>query len=217
MGFFGDKKARTVALIDISSGSVAGAFVRIEKGKKPRFLTSVRIGMEERAEGEVGIFRALDSLVHTLAEAAPVVRKAVGHGGAEEAYVTIGAPWLSVNVDTKRMDGKELVVTSELMKSMTEHHEKGVSSETMLLSAILNGYEVKDPIGKRVREAEFSVLTSKMESEMHDRLTSSLRRIAPKVTLLPHAVVMHGMLHTLMKNQQDYIALLVSEDVRNSF
>ena len=70
-------------------------------GKLPSLIFSVRERVEERAEGELGMLRALDTVAYALTQAAPILRTHTGSGSVEKAYVTLGEPWLHTEVKTE--------------------------------------------------------------------------------------------------------------------
>ena len=68
MGLFSKPEQRSVALIDIGSGSVGGAFAHLAPGSSPTIYYTARVPIEAR-EGETcfdGMLRALDMLGHVL-------------------------------------------------------------------------------------------------------------------------------------------------------
>ena len=123
---FGKKKTRSVALIDIGSASVGGAYAHYEEGKPPVIYYTARVDVEIR-EGETirdGMLRSLAFLERLLIEeGAPAL--ALQH--LQTALAMQASPWLS--------HAQQLVLREKLgyLLHETGQHAPALTSNTRLL------------------------------------------------------------------------------------
>lgn len=187
------KKTESVILIDVGTGSVAGAYVQYIEGELPNVLYTRRFPVEFR-EGEMqekAVLRALKVLNDTLIkEGAPVLARATGSGSAKNILVSIDAPWQKTSVRTEYLEQDEpflftkSLVAAALKKSVTKTTGKMLVDES-IIGTIVNGYETHSPYGKEVHRAEIVVLTSLIDESVAKAITSLLqgafhtRRVLP--------------------------------------
>src|SRR3990167_9224985 len=112
MGFFLDmfkKNRETVALIDISSSSVGGAYVTLAEGQPPTVIYTKRVPVEPRDASTVNAVssvsdmeRALRSLCETLVrEGAPELARAKGSGRIHRIIASVASPWQETAIRTE--------------------------------------------------------------------------------------------------------------------
>jgi len=217
---FGKKKSRSVALIDIGSASVGGAYVHYEEGKPPVIYYTARVDVETR-EGETirdGMLRSLAFLERLLIEeGAPALRRETGSAVIEKILVSVAAPWQDTVVTTTNLQQKNPFTfthahLAEAQKKVGIVPKDRISSGHTVIATILNGYETPNPFGKRVTRAELVMLASTIEKEAAHAIEASLRRAfhTNEIELTAFAPVSYTVFRDLYPHQKDFVVLDVS-------
>ncbi|MDP2816658.1 MAG: hypothetical protein Q8O19_08280 [Rectinemataceae bacterium] len=217
---FGKKKTRSVALIDIGSASVGGAYAHYEEGKAPIIYYTARVDVEIR-EGESvmdGMLRSLAFLERLLIEeGAPALRRETGSGVIEKVLVSVAAPWQDTLVTTTNIQQKNAFTfthahLADAVKKTAVVPKDRVSSGHTVIATILNGYETPNPFGKRVSRAELVILASTLEKEAAHAIEASLRKAfhTNEIELTAFAPVAYTVFRDLYPHQKDFVVLDVS-------
>lgn len=217
---FGKKITRSVALIDIGSASVGGAYVHYEEGKTPIIYYTARVDVEIR-EGETvkdGMLRSLAFLERLLIEeGAPALRRETGSGVIEKVLVSVAAPWQDTLVTTTNIQQKTAFTfthahLADAVKKTAAVPKDRVSSGHTVIATILNGYETPNPFGKRVSRAELVILASTLEKEAAHAIEASLRKAfhTNEIELTAFAPVAYTVFRDLYPHQKDFVVLDVS-------
>lgn len=181
--FRGNQHAESVALIDIGTGSVAGAYVRYTEGEAPAMLYTRRMPIEIREDEphERAMLRALGILGETLIrEGAPALLRATGSGAAGTVFVSIDAPWQKTSVRTEYFEQKtpftftRRLVADALGKTRVVPPGQLLADES-IIGTILNGYETHDPYGKTARRASVVILSSLIDGKVAKSILAILR------------------------------------------
>lgn len=216
--FLKEKKGEeSVILINIGADSVAGAYARYEKDALPALLYTRRLPIEIRKDEphERAMRRALDILGNDLIrEGAPVLTRATGSGAASMILVSVDAPWQETHVRSEDFESKEPfvftkdLVTKRLEETTPSSSEKMITDESVI-STTLNGYETKNPYGKKVHRASIVVLTSLIEQKIADGITATLRSLFHTIHILPIAgsSLRYQAMRTLFPHEEDAIIL----------
>src|SRR3989344_9633650 len=88
--------SESLVFIDISAGSVAGAYAYYKEGETPSLLYTRRLPIEVRKDEphELAMLRALEILGDALIkEGAPILARTTGSGRADIILVSVDAPW----------------------------------------------------------------------------------------------------------------------------
>lgn len=193
--FHNEKKAESVALIDIGTTSVAGAYAQYTEDELPTLLYTRRLPVEARDSEpqEQTMLRALAILGEALIrEGAPALARATGSGSVSSVLVSIDAPWQKTSVRIEHFEQQtpfvftKSLVTRGLEKTSTAALGKLLTDES-IVGTILNGYETSDPYGKKVRHASVVVLTSLIDEKVADNIISTLRSLYHTKRILPLA------------------------------
>lgn len=183
--FFNKKKSESVVLIDIGTTSVAGAYVQYEESTIPALLYTRRLPIEGRVgePKEKSMLRALHILGDTLIrEGAPVLARATGSGRADTILVSIDAPWQKTSLRTEHVEQEtpflftKSLVTAVLEKTTNKASEKILANESVI-GVILNGYETRNPYGKKAHRADIVVLTSLIDEQVATHIKATLKGI----------------------------------------
>jgi len=178
-----EKRGESAVLIDIASDSVAGAYVRYTEGETPILLYARRLPVEARKDEprERAMERALLILGNELIrEGAPILMRATGSGNAETILVSLDTAWQETRVRIENFERKEpfvftrSIVETALEKTCVVPPEKTLADES-IIGTILNGYETRDPFGKKIHRASIIILTSLIDKNISDEIISSIR------------------------------------------
>ena len=221
MGLFSfTKKTESVALIDIGSGSVGGAYAHFTDTARPVIYYSVRVPVE-RALGEGtndAMLRALGQVEESLTTiGAPALRRATGSGHVDRILVSVGAPWQETKIVTKRIQKEQPFIVTRLMlrhatERMAGEDEGRIESGRAIIATMLNGYEIGKPFGKKASRMEVILLLSTIEKEVGDAIIASLRRAfhAHDIQLTAFAPASYTVFRDLYPHQKDFIILDVT-------
>jgi len=193
--FHTDKKKESAVLIDVGVESVAGAYAYYEEGKEPEVLYTRRLPVEGHAgeSREKAMLRALTILGDTLIrEGSPVLARATGSGSAGSILVSVDAPWQKTMVRTEAVEEEDaFVFTKELVRETLEKTNITIPGKLLvdesIIGTILNGYETRDPYGKRVHRASIVILTSFVDEEVATDIATTLRGVFHSDRVLPIA------------------------------
>ncbi|MDB5244674.1 MAG: hypothetical protein JWN18_544 [Parcubacteria group bacterium] len=200
MSFFADffhkvDKTDSVILIDISTGSIAGAYVQNKKGALPALLYSRRMPIEMR-EGEAheaAMLRALKVLSESLLrEGAPVLARATGSGAANSILVSIDAPWQKTIVRMEEHEEKPSFVFSrglvaDIVKKTDSKALDTQYADESIIGTMLNGYQTSNPYGKRAHRAQIVILTSRIDTRVAKGIIATLQATYHTKKILPIA------------------------------
>ena len=179
------KQEESVAFIDLAADSVAGAYVRFEEGQPPTLLYTRRLPIEARTgePPERGLFRALRVLGDALVrEGAPVLLRSTGSGSVDAILVSADTPWQETRVQKERFERTEPFVFTRGMVTEALERERKIPpgkrlADESVIGTVLNGYETRNPYGRKVKRATVIVLTSYLEERIAEGVTSMIRSI----------------------------------------
>lgn len=184
-GLFHKKRSEPVVLIDISAGSIAGAYAHYTEGETPTLLYARRLPIEKRAgePPEKAMLRALEVLGSALIrEGAPALARATGSGRADTVLVSVDAPWEETTVRTESFERTtpftftKSMVNTALEKTSVTAPGKLLADES-IIGTVLNGYETREPYGKKASRAAIIVLTSLIDESVSKGIVTALRSI----------------------------------------
>jgi hypothetical protein len=220
------KKKQTVALIDISSASVRGAYAHMEEGEVPTLYYTAYIPIETGAGKSIqdadpdaaDMLHALEQLAERLVrEGAPVLRAELGSAEVNGVFVSIGAPWQETSVRVESIRKEKPFVFSkahieEALKGNDASLAGRVESGEAVIGIMLNGYETAKPFGKRVSRADLVVLSSTLAADVARSIERTLRRTyhTHAIRMTAFAPVAYEILRDLYPHQRDFLILDVA-------
>lgn len=177
MGFlFSSKKEKLVAIFDIGSGSVGGALVRVPTDSKtlPTILKTVRTDIVEREELDFNLF--LDDMILALGFSSRALYQSK-IGAPDEIVCVLASPWyISETRLIKMAKEHSFLFTKRIVDELLEKEISSLDSlyknkygetdsspeviEHPIVGVSLNGYHVDDPLGKKTRSIEMSMVIS---------------------------------------------------------
>ncbi|HVM59204.1 MAG TPA: hypothetical protein VMT80_02660 [Candidatus Paceibacterota bacterium] len=191
-GLFGKKAGESMLLIDIGAASVAGAAATHSTGDDLSLAYAKRVAIEHR-EGEAAeeaMIRALETVADALVvEGAPALARAGGAPHAHRALISLDAPWQETELHTEKVERRDaFVITRQMLSQMLKKALPDMPGKTpvdeSVIGTIVNGYETREPFGKRGRRVTFILLTSYIVTETARRIVGALRKRFPHVRLM---------------------------------
>ncbi|HAE36840.1 MAG: hypothetical protein UR85_C0003G0014 [Candidatus Nomurabacteria bacterium GW2011_GWF2_35_66] len=173
---FSSKKEKMVAIFDIGSGSVGGAFVTIpsDRNKLPTIIKSTRVDIVEREELDFNVF--LKDMILALGFASRNLYQSK-LGAPDEIVCVLASPWyisetrlIKISKEHSFIFTKKVVdelLAKELSSLDSIYKNKYGEAESApeviehpIVGISLNGYQVDDPLGKRTRSIEMNMVIS---------------------------------------------------------
>ena len=184
-GLFHSANKESLVFIDISASSVAGAYAHYKEGEKPALIFTRRLPIEEKGDEphERAMFRALEGLGGVLIhDGAPMLARHTGSGSADAILVSVDAPWQKTDVRTEVLQRttsftftKAMVATAVEKTSVTAPGK--ILADESIIGTILNGYETRQPYGKKAHRASIIVLTSLIDKNVSESIATTLRSL----------------------------------------
>lgn len=184
-GIFNPIRTESVVLIDIGIDSVAGAHAHFKEGETPVLLYARRvpISIREGEQSESAMLRAFEELGSLLiSEGAPILARVTGSGKSDAILVSVDSFWQQTSVRTEQFERQDAFVFTEHMASEALQKSRVVpngkiSTDESIIGAILNGYETRNPYGKKTHRANLIVLASIMNESITKNMASVLRKL----------------------------------------
>jgi cell division ATPase FtsA len=205
MHFFPDSrknkknKKEVVLILDIGSGSVAGSFVEFNIGQDPRVLYVKRVPIKLflTLSGERFKKAMLESLSITLNDLNKNGLRQLesySNNRVKKVYCSLASPWFVSQTKTLVVkEDKEFTITAKFISDLLQKEEDSFENsnlskyssnkrhaseviERKLIDVRLNGYKVKDPIGKKAQSAEFDIFLSMSQATILDSIEDVLSK-----------------------------------------
>lgn len=207
MAFHSSEKKEEIlaAVFDIGSGSVGGALVRIDKEKAKRKFNPFSLAFEPASEKKPEILYAARTPIRVrgefnsasfllgaekaLAETAGKLQNA-RLGAPKKVFAFLAAPFYAGQTRiVKYKKSSPFSVTEKLYSDLIQKEIKNFKSlealsaqgsrllEESVTLIKLNGYQVKDPFGKRAKELEIALFISVAPEEALSRIEYRIRKI----------------------------------------
>ena len=172
--------AKSIVLIDISADSVAGAYAHYKESEMPTLLYARRLPIElhDGEPHETSMLRTFSTLGNTLIrEGAPTLARSTGSGSADAILVSVDAPWQETKVRTESFEQKsDFIFTKKMVATVFEKTSVAplgnVLADESIIGTILNGYETREPYGKKVHRASVIILTSLIKQKVSDGIVT---------------------------------------------
>lgn len=179
MHFWGKKEEtgdRVIAIFDIASASVGGAFVRLRSGDLPQVIFTTRedIPFQEKIQFN----RFLESMRRTLESVFTKMQASSSGVKVSDAFCVLSSPWYASQTRIIQYDRKESFLVTEKgvakllekeldlfrqSKLYTQSHNgkfAPVIIESKNIQMKLNGYPLEAPFGKEANQLEIALYVS---------------------------------------------------------
>ncbi|MBA3789093.1 hypothetical protein H0X32_01705 [Patescibacteria group bacterium] len=220
MSFFSKKERSSVALIDISSSSIAGGLAHLESGAPPTLYYTLRLPVALRDSEEIAeaMKRTLVELTEQLVKiGSPILRKETGNGHITRILTSVGAPWQATSVRTESITALQpFVFTRALLTETTRKNQPTLDGFTQsgeaVIATLLNGYEMANPFGKKVKRAELIILSSLLEKTVAESVEKTIRKTyhTHALTLTAFAPVAYAVFRDVYPHEKNFLVLNVS-------
>jgi hypothetical protein len=216
-------KSSTSIIAYVGNGVVKGGLVLHEKGKKPLILSSRKRDLKyypDRDRGQIealilGEFEILMKEIKT--EDFPRLHNKKC-GKPETALVVLSSPWYLSETNTIKMqEAVPFLVTEDLIEKATSNIIKEYKGEkeniTVLeqnfLSVLVNGYNINNPVGKKVKDLDINVFTSysRVESvkKIEDIISSNFH--LHNIHIHSQSLVSFSAINDLYPDMKDYTVI----------
>jgi hypothetical protein len=234
MGLFSRKPKsgeHFIVIFDIGSGSIGGAFVSIDGNRVPEVIFSTRrdIPVQEKLNFQ----RFLDSMIKTLEEMFIVMQKAGGGVRVDQAFCILASPWyasqtrivrynqatpfiITDKVLTKLLQKEvDLFRSSKLFSRSKVGDELPEIMESKNIQMKLNGYEVKNPYGKRAVELEIALYISMIPANIFRSINKSVTKFwsVPKVHFSSFAFTAFDAIRDVFSNESSFLFMDIAGEV----
>lgn len=181
-------KSSTSIIAYIGNGVVKGGLVYHEVGKKPIILSARKKHLRyyeerDRAQIESMILVEFENLIKEIkTEDFPRLHNKKC-GNPDTALVILSSPWYLSETNTIKMqESVPFLITDKLINKATANIIKAYQGERdtvavleqNFLYALLNGYSVSDPVGKKATDFSVDVFTSYSRKDSVKRIESIL-------------------------------------------
>ena len=217
MGLFKKPERRSVALIDIGSGSVGGAFAHFEPHDSPTIYYTARLPIDPR-EGEAAdaaMLRSLEALGSVLiTHGSPILRQETGSARIDSVVASVAAPWQDTQILVESKEEERPFtfthgIMDEIAKKCAIHAEGKARCQNSIIATVLNGYEVSDPFGKKAKRADLVVLSSSLDEKVAEGIERSLRKTfhAHDISLTAFAPLSYAVVRDMFPHEKDFLII----------
>jgi len=227
--FFGEKKD-LVLVIDVGSASVGAALVLLKKGALPYVIRSTRTPVQ--FQPHLRFDRFLRLTLKALENSIQGVLKGAS-GRPAKAYCFLSAPWYSSEVRAihHSLKGKEFVFDQKLMNSIVEGELERFAAEELeryrrlkghaylienkVIDVRLNGYPTANPLGKKAKEVELSLMLGLAPHQTITDIIEAIRRPLPGLPITFHSFLLpfFAVLRDLFHDTQDALLIDIGGEV----
>ncbi len=222
MSLFGTKTER-IAVIDVRSSSIGAAYVALKKDTPPSVVYTVRVPIEPHATEPLSeaVPRAIEKALSQLVkEGSPLMHTAVGSASVSKVFVTFTAPWQKSTVFSRVIE-KDKPFTFTHQTIAESNRESGQEDEPgmkrvseQVIATVLNGYEVPNPFGKKIKRAELIMLSSALDKTLMETVAVAVRKALHQHHIefnafLPEA---YAVFRDLYPHQRDFLVLDIGNE-----
>lgn len=215
------KRTRTVALIDVGSASVGGAYATIPEDDIPAIWYTAREKVTLREDRFLlsDLERALATLAGRLArEGAAALARSTGSAVIDDIVVSVAAPWEDTRVDARVIERKRTFTFSRALIADTFEKETsripagGVLVDHAVIATLLNGYETNEPFGKRATRADLVVLTTTLDEQVLLAIRAAITRAynRKEMRIVGFPFVAYTVLRDTYPHERDYLIVDVT-------
>lgn len=220
-----------VIVFDIGSGSIGGAFVSLTPEKPPEIIFATR--KEIPFQEKLNFPRFLALMVKTLEEMFTAMQKAGGGVKVTQAFCVLASPWYASQTRLVRYNQPEPFTITE--KGMAKLIQKEIElfrdsklfarskvgdalpeiMESKNIQIKLNGYEVRDPFGKRVNDLEIALYISMIPANIYQSINASIMKFwsVPNVHFASFAFLGFDTIRDIFSDESSFLFMDISSEV----
>lgn len=182
---FARRPYSAIVCIDIGANTIGGAYTVFAPDSLPHTVYTKRVPIITHSgeEPSAAMIRALEVLGSALTrEGAPSLLRATGSGSISGVLVSLDAPWQSTVLRTETMEEKTPFLFTKhtartLLAKRTETPQDMTLVNESIIGTLLNGYETRQPYGKRAHRAAIMALSSYVKNEILSPVAATLRAL----------------------------------------
>jgi hypothetical protein len=220
-----------VIVFDIGSGSIGGSFVSVDEGKTPEIIFATRrdIPFQEK----LNFPRFLELMIKTLEEMFTTMQKSGGGVKITQAFCVLASPWYASQTRLVHYNQPEpfLVTEKGLHKLIQKEIDLFRDSKLFVRSKVgdtmpeimeskniqmkLNGYEVRDPFGKRVSELEIALYISMIPANIYKSINESIVKFwhVPNAHFASFSFVAFDLIRDVFSDEASFLFMDISGEV----
>lgn len=220
-----------VIVFDIGSGSIGGSFVSIDEGRTPEIIFATRrdIPFQEK----LNFPRFLELMIKTLEEMFTTMQKSGGGVTITQAFCVLASPWYASQTRLVHYNQPEPFVVTEkgLHKLIQKEIDLFRDSKLFVRSKVggtmpeimeskniqmkLNGYEVRNPFGKRVTELEIALYISMIPANIYKSINESIVKFwhVPNVHFASFSFVAFDLVRDIFADESSFLFMDISGEV----
>jgi hypothetical protein len=233
-GLFGKKKEgqNFIAVFDIGSASVGGAFVLLEEGKLPQVVFTTRIDIP--FQKELNFQRFFMSMQDTLQNVFTAMKKAGGEVAIDHAFCVLASPWYASQTRLVRHapDKTPFVVTEKLVEELIQREVAAFRSSKLFSSSRvddalpeimeakniqmrLNGYETKNPYGQKADELRIALYLSMIPPKIFTSIQEAIEKSwnTRRVHLNSFSYIVYNTIRDLYPLEPSFLFLDISGEL----
>lgn len=219
------------AIFDIGSGSIGGALVAIDGAEPPEILFAAR--RELPFQEKLSFQRFLEAMEKTLEELAVSVQKASGKVRIDEAFCILASPWYASQTRLIRYSQEAPFTVTE--KGLAKLIEKEIAQfrdsklfarskvgdappdimEAKSMQIKLNGYDVRDPFGKKVSELELAAYISMLPPNIRRVIETAIKKFwhVPHVRFSSFSFSAFDTIRSIFPDEPSFLFMDISSEV----
>jgi len=224
---FGSKKTKTVALIDIGSLSLGGAYAVLDEKSAPHICYSTRIPLPITDDASPRkLLRTLEEGLQKLTkeletEGSTALARSCGVRHVDDVIVSVGSPWQRTMLRShtekypqgKRINAGDIEEAKEKIEGAL-----GIDPATSMLvdhsiiEVLVNGYQTAKPFGKRARRMSVLGLASVIPISVHDKITNHLSKTfhVEPIKMQSAPALSYVVMRDLFAHEPDFLAAIVT-------
>lgn len=216
---FSSRKEEFVLVLDISSGSVGGAFFLKRPYAPPFVVESVRAVLPLREELDTA--RRTADMLRAVDETCRQLQRSIARR-PDKIVCLLTTPWAYGHVRSIAYQAEEFSVTEKRIRTLVDAEMDRFRSEWQNLSEIidkrvikvsLNGYTIERPHGKRARTLDIDIFASLSDGRLIARLEETIHKtFKAKIALMSRTAADFIAVRDMFELQNDFIILRVGED-----
>lgn len=220
-----------VAIFDVGSGSIGGAFASIESGKVPQIIFSTRknIPFQEKLDFQ----RFFDSMIKTLEEMFVEMQKASNQVKVSKVFCVLASPWYASQTrlihyeQTTPFAITEKGLNKLINKEIELFRDSNIFTRSKTGDALpevmeskniqmkLNGYEVRDPLGKHASRLDIALYISMIPRNIHKSIETSIEKFwhVPTVHFSSFSFTTFDVLRDIFMEESSFLFIDISSEV----
>jgi hypothetical protein len=222
---------RFVAIFDVASASIGGAFVRLNPDTPPEIIFTIRedIPFQEKLQ----FSRFLDATRKTLESVFVSMQRAGGGVAVEASFCILSSPWYASQTRLIQYDRPEsFVVTKKGIERLIEKEielfkeskvfqrsridgEPPVIIESKNIQIKLNGYPVTQPIGKQTRLLEIALYLSVTPQNIYQNIREAIMKFwnVPQVHFSSFSFTTFDTIRDIFPQEENFLFMDISGEV----